>query len=122
MDNLNLNVTTDSMARCLVVLKNAEGPATAAQIAGKLNLGGSRETQRRRVRAILACLRKHGHWIIATLQDGCWLTMDKAMWTDYCEHKMIDAKRIIGEANRRKQSVLQDAAGQGLLFSPNKAF
>jgi hypothetical protein len=114
-----INVTIDLMARCLVVLQNAEGPATAAEIAGKLNLGGNRESNRRKVRAIIARLREHGHWIVATNQDGCWLTMDQSLWTDYCEHKMIDGKRLIGEASRRKQTVTRDASGQGLLFTPN---
>lgn len=116
MENHKPNVTTDHLARCLGVLKLAEGPATAAELAGKLALSGSRESQRRHIRAIITDLRLRGHWIIASNQDGYWLTTDKQLWTDYCEHKMIDAKRIIGEASRRKNSALQDESGQGLLF------
>jgi hypothetical protein len=116
----DITVTSELLARCLEVLKSAEGPALAAEIAGKLHLGGNHESKRRKIRAVIHELRNRGHWIIATLTDGCWLTMDKEMWTDYCEHKMIDGKRIIGEASRRKQSALKDAIGQGLLFFPNK--
>jgi len=91
-----------------------DGPATAAELAGKLALPGRRETGRRRVRATVADLRNRGHWIIATLAVGYWLTKDETMWKDYLEHRQIDAKRIIGEAYRRKLAA--GSSGQGLLF------
>lgn len=119
MDDLKPNVTTDQLARCLVILQNAEGPATAAEIAGKLNLGGNRESRRRHVREIIRELRRRSRWIIASLSGGYWLTRDESMWKDYLEHRAIDARRIIGEASRRKQEVTRDASGQHLLFENN---
>jgi len=107
-------ITTYLAARCLGVLEAADGPATAAELAGKLALTGRRESQRRRVRAIVRELRNRGHWIVATLAGGYWLTKDEAMWKDYNECRQIDAKRIIGEAYRRKQAA--GPGGQGLLF------
>ena len=118
MDNPKPNVTTDHLARCLVRLQNADGPATAAELAGMLALAGCRETRRRHVRAIIKDLRNRGHWIIATLTGGYWLTGDLAIWTDYLDGRAIDAKRIIGEASGRKRIVTADAQGQGLLFKP----
>jgi hypothetical protein len=114
-----INVTTELMARCLVVLQNAEGPATAAWIAGMLDLGGNHETKRRSVRAIIARLREHGHWIVGANPAGYQLTRDEAEWIKYTESRSIDGKRIIGEASRQKQAVIRDASGQGLLFTPN---
>lgn len=110
--------TTHLMSRCLTMLKTAEVPATAAELAGRLALPGSRETQRRHIRTVIAWLRNRGHWIVATLTGGYWLTRDEAMWKDYLEHRSIDGKRIIGEASRRKKIMLTDKSGQGILFAP----
>ncbi|MCE5184961.1 MAG: hypothetical protein LLF76_02405 [Planctomycetaceae bacterium] len=118
METPSPNVTTDLLARCLAVLRNAEGPVTAAEIAARVYLGGNRESRRRHVRAIIAELRCRGHWIVAANALGCWLTADETIWKDYLEHRTIDGRRIIGEASRRKKAVLVDAKGQALLFSP----
>jgi len=110
-------IEAEKLATVLTLLKAADEPMTAVRIARTLNLDGGHETQRRRVREIIQELRDRGHWIIATLQEGYWLTEDAEMWKDWCDKKMIDGKRIIGEASRRKKTAA-DAKGQGLLFNP----
>lgn len=112
-----VDVTSDEPARCLGVLKQAARPVVAADIACRLGLGGKRETQRRHVRAIVKRLREVGSMIVATLNGGYWLTDDEQLWKEYLEGRKIDAKRIIGEAHRRKKMVT-DNQGQGLLFQP----
>ena len=111
---IDLNVTTDQMQRCLSLLKKAEGILTAAELAARMRLNGNRETQRRRVRSILKKLRDGGEWIIG-FNEGCFLTDDEKVWKDYNEGRQIDAKKIIGEAAKRKKMVT-DNRGQGLLF------
>ncbi len=111
------NVTTFEAAGCLGLLKNANGPMVAAEIARVLGLGGKRETQRRHVRAIVKCLRDAGEWIVATLQGGYMVTDDADVWKDYNEGQQIDAKRILGVTGKRKK-IIADSAGQGLLFKP----
>ena len=110
------NVTADEAAKCLRVLQGAASPIVAAELARKLGLGGSRESRRRHVRAIVEHLRDKGSMVIATLQQGYWLTKDEQLWKDYLEGRQIDAKRILGETHKRKKLV--DATGQGLLFEP----
>lgn len=111
------NVTTDACAACLRILKAASEPMVAAELAAMMQLAGSRETQRRHVRAIVKHLRDNGSRIVATLTGGYWLTNDDGLWKDYLEGREIDAKRIIGEASRKKK-MLSDAKGQGMLFVP----
>ena len=106
-----------SPADCLGVLRCQAGPIVAADLAGKLGLEGSRETQRRKVRAMVKTLRDDGAMIVATTNAGYFLTKDKAMYQDYLDGKQIDAKRVLGETNRCKKNII-DATGQGLLFSP----
>jgi len=106
---------TDDIARLLRIFEQAEGPMTAVQIAGRLGLDGSIETQRRAVRAMVKELRDHGHWVIATLTDGYALTKNAAIWKDYSEGRAVDARRIFWELSDRKKQ-MQDH-GQGLLFS-----
>lgn len=87
----------------------------AAALAAALWLSGNRESQRRHVRAIVEHLRDNGSMIVATLQQGYWLTEDSQLWKDYLEGRQIDAKRVLGETHKRKR-MLADAKGQGLLF------
>jgi len=110
------NITTSEAADCLRILQSAAGWLTAVELARKLNLAGNRETCRRHVRAIIEHLRDNGSMIIATLQDGYFLTEDGELWKDYLDHRQIDAKRILGETHKRKKLV--DSKGQGLLFEP----
>lgn len=107
--------TRDDAARLLMRLRTARMPLTAVELAGMLALPGLRETKRRHVRAIVKSLRDSGEKIVATLDGGYWLTDDPATWKEYLEGRKIDAKRVIGESHRRQQMVT-DAAGQGLLF------
>ena len=109
------NVTAEEAARCLRVLEQAQRPMVAAELARSLHLGGSRESQRRHVRAIAEHLRDNGSMVVATLQQGYWLTEDQRLWKDYLEGRQIDAKRVLGETHKRKR-MLADAKGQGLLF------
>lgn len=108
-------VTSNSECqKCLKLLQSADGPLVAADIAARLHLSGSRETQRRRVRGIVQQLRDDGNWIVACGNSGYWLTQDARVWKDYQEGRKIDAKRIIGESHRKQMEV--DQCGQGLLF------
>ena len=106
---------TDDLIRLLRLFETADGPMTAVQIASKLRLEGSIETQRRTVRGWVKELRDRGFWVVATLADGYALTRDAGTWKDYSEHRTIDARRIFWEVNDRKKQ-MQDH-GQGLLFS-----
>ena len=106
---------TDDLARLLRVFETAEGPMTAVQIASKLRLEGSVETQRRTVRGWVKELRDRGFWIVATLVEGYALTKNPGIWKDYSEHRAIDARRIFWEVNDRKKQMSD--GNQGLLFS-----
>lgn len=110
------DATSDDAARCLMLLEQAAKPMTAAELATRMSLAGSRETQRRHVRAIIKRLRDTGAHIVATLQGGYCLTEDDDVWRDYQEGRKIDAKRVIGEAHRRQRQIGGD--GQMLMFAP----
>ncbi len=112
-------LTRDQAARTLEVLKAADEPITAADLARRLDLSGCRETQRRGVRALVKQLRDDGARIVATLTGGYWLTDDPAIWRDYLEGRKIDARRLIGQSSRRQRMAV-DADGQGLLFVPTE--
>lgn len=111
---MNELITTEQAGRCLGILKQATEPMVAAEIARRLGIGGSHETRRRYVREIIRELREGGSKIIATIQDGYWLTEDEGLWLAYNEHRAIDAKQILGETGRRKRMI--DGHGQGKLF------
>lgn len=111
------NITAVEAARCLRILKSADKPIVAADLARKLDLGGNRESQRRHIRAIIKHLRDNGSMIIATLWGGYFLTEDSQLWRDYLEGRQIDAKRILGETHKRKKMLIE-ANGQGVLFRP----
>jgi len=110
--------TTEENARCLEALEGAEAPMTAMQIAAWLRLTGSRETQRRRVRAIVEVLRNQGSMIVATQQYGYWLTDDAKIYADYLAGRQIDAKKVLGKTHKERKRMLTDRAGQGVLFGP----
>jgi len=112
------NVTTLEVARCLSILESADEPIVAAELAARLHLPGNRESQRRHIRAIIKQLRDNGSMIIATLQDGYFLTEDPQFYQDYLDGKQIDAKRILGETHRRKKMLTEVGSGQGVLFGP----
>jgi hypothetical protein len=113
-------IENEKLANALTLLKDASKPLPAAEMASRLGIEGGHETQRRRVREIIAELRNGGHWIVANFYDGYWLTADAAMWNEFCEKKMIDGKRMIGEAAKRKKAA-EVPAGQGRLFNLNPA-
>ena len=108
------NITTLEAARCLSLLETAAEPMVAAKLARRLRLAGSRETQRRHVRAVVKYLRDNGSHIVATLTGGYWLTENDEIWRDYLEGRQIDAKRILGETHKRKR--IAGSQGQGTLF------
>jgi biotin operon repressor len=110
-----INITTLEAANCLSLLKSAAEPMVAANLARKLLLSGSRETQRRHVRALIKHLRDNGSQIVATQWGGYLLTDDPVLWRDYLDGRQIDAKRILGETHKRKR-MLADSKGQGVLF------
>jgi len=101
------------------MLGAAAQPLVAAEMAQRLYLAGSRETQRRHVRALVRHLRDDcAAKIIATTQSGYWLTDDPGLWADYLEGRQIDAKRILAVTHKKKKSMLTDRSGQGFLFGP----
>ena len=110
--------TTGQAARLLQMLSGAAEPVTAASLAVRLGLGGNRESRRRQVREIVRQLRDDGVRIVATLQSGYWLTEDDEIWRLWNEQKMVDAKRVLAESNKRKKEATATAQGQGLLFMP----
>jgi len=112
-----VNVTSRQAADCLGMLRTVSGPIVASDLAQRLFLSGSRETQRRHVRAIVKQLRDDGHMIVATLQGGYALTKDAAIGREYLDGRQIDAKRILGKTHKEKR-MLADRLGQGLLFRP----
>ncbi len=109
-------ITTSNAAACLAILKAAEGPIVAADLAKRLGLASDRESQRRQVRAIVAHLRDQGEWISAKT-GGYQLTDDAALWAAYNAGRAIDGKRVIGQSHNRTKAAV-DSRGQGLLFQP----
>jgi biotin operon repressor len=96
------------------ILLNADKPLVAADLAQRLHLIGSRETQRRKVRALIKKLRDEGNWIIATIWEGYKLTKDFSEWREYNERCTIGAKRIFKEVSQKKEKA--KAAYQPTLF------
>jgi len=82
---------TDLDAKVLRILKTAADDITAAEIAYKLLLIGSRETKRRKIRAIVKRLREEGNWIVATLKGGYWLTADAELWFGFATYRRREA-------------------------------
>lgn len=108
---------TATAANCLYKLEQAEGPLTAWELARQLVLAGSRESQRRKVRAIIKDLRdNNGCRIVATHREGYWLTEDETIWRDYLAGRVIDAKRILAETHRRRRAL--NERRQMSLFKP----
>jgi len=103
--------------RCLHLLTSATVPIVAADLAEKIGLAGSRETQRRKVRAIICYLRENGSMIVADTNRGYFLTKDKKVYQDYLDGKQVAAKCVLGRTGKRKK-ILRDSQGQGLLFTP----
>ena len=110
-----VNVTSPQAARCLQILEQADRAVVAIELAERLGIGGNRETRRRHVRAIIEQLRETGAMVVATLQDGYFLTEDTSLWRNYLDGRQIDAKKILGQTHRKKR-MITDAKGQGLLF------
>ena len=102
---MTLLITTSEAARCLRILAEQAEPIVAADLAIRLGINGSRESQRRRVREIVRHLRENGSRIVATNREGYWLTEDDATWAEYNEGRSIDAKRILAEIYDRKKQL-----------------
>lgn len=115
------NVTTETAAAALAILKAAQRPMTAIEIAVRLDLSGKRETKRRKVRAIVKDLRDSGARIVASLEGGYWLTEDPQIWQQWNDGRQIEAKQILAETHRRKRQLLADKSGQRFLFAPAAA-
>ena len=108
-------VTVDQVAACLSLLAIESEARTAVSIAKQLGLGGSRETQRRHVRAIIEHLRDGGCKIIAAA-SGYWLTDDEKAWQEYQDSRQITAKHILGVTSKRKKESVRASSGQKTLF------
>jgi biotin operon repressor len=101
-------ISGPELSKAVSIFQQAAGPMTAIEIATKLGLEGCRESQRRRVRAIIEELRNKGWPIAANQKDGCWMAKNAAEWRQYLEGRKIDAKQQIGEAHRRKKCTYDD--------------
>lgn len=110
-------ITTCNAADCLAILKAAAEPIVAADLGRRLGLAGSRESQRRQVRAIITLLRDQGEWIVATTQGGYMLADDRREWDRYNARRANSGKRVIGQSHHRTKAAI-DSHGQGLLFQP----
>lgn len=111
------NFSSDMAAKCLQLIKEC-GPILAINLADKLGIVGERETQRRKIRAIVQHLRNDcGQMIVADLFCGYFLTSDLKVWQDYLDGRQIDAKKILGITHQQLKMVT-DSRGQGLLFVP----
>ncbi len=112
-----MKVTTSphQQSSLLHILQQAKASVSAIDLADKLQLAGTHETKRRKIRDLIQKLRDNGHWIVAS-QSGYWLTADPAIWKSYNEHRSIDAKIILKEISSRKQT--QRDIPQGMLFDP----
>jgi len=109
-------VTVDQAAECLSLLVIASGmPRTAASIARQLGLSGTRETQRRHVRAIIDHLRAGGCKVVGG-SCGYWLTDDEKTWRDYLDSRQIGAKAVLGVTGQRKRESVRHSSGQKPLF------
>jgi hypothetical protein len=116
MKNFSLH-TTNEVAQCLWLIKE-QGPILAIDIADKLGLAGTRETKRRRIRAIVQHLRNEcGEMIVADTMGGYFLTDDDLIWQGYLNGRQIIAKKVLGITHRQLKMVT-DNRGQGLLFLP----
>ncbi|MCK4958058.1 MAG: hypothetical protein KAT00_01630 [Planctomycetes bacterium] len=111
------NVEASDAARCLRILEVQAEPIVAAKLARQLHLVGTRETQRRHVRAIVQQLRDNGSMIVAVGSRGYYLTEDPDIWKQYLDGRQIEAKKVMGETHKRKK-IAADSKGQGLLFKP----
>ena len=109
------NITSDLAASCLAVLEAADAPLRAIAIARRLHLAGSRETQRRHVRAVVKLLRDKGCRIAASLHGGYFLAEEDDVWRAYLRSRQIDAKIVLGVTHKQNR-MLTTASGQGLLF------
>ena len=116
MKNFSIH-TTNEVAQCLRLIKE-QGPILAITIADKLGLAGTRETKRRRIRAIVQHLRNEcGTMIVANTMGGYFLTDDSLMWQGYLNGRQVDAKKLLGQTHK-KLKMVTDNKGQGLLFLP----
>ena len=107
--------TTEECTIVMHMLCTTDAPLTAAQIADKIGLAGCRETQRRRVRAIIKQLRDEGEWIVANNYDGYWLTEDRFIWHLYNKDRALSAKYLLGEVSHRQKAAADRK--QRMLFS-----
>lgn len=114
---IQLITTCQEIAECLEILRSANGPIVAADIAARLGLRGKRETQRRHVRKLIRQLREKGMQIVASLKDGYRLTEDMEVSKKYLEGRQNRAKHVLGETHKKKK-MLSDNNRQGLLFRP----
>jgi len=110
---------SEIVALALRKLRAAQEPLTAVKLAGLCGLDGSRETRRRKVRAIVKQLRDDGQQVVA---DGCgyFIAPTDRVWRDYLEGRKIDAKKIFAEIGKKKR--ITDGHGQSLLFNPMGGF
>ncbi len=110
-------ITTSNAAACLAILKAADAPIVAADLAKRLGLAGSRESRRRQVREIITHLRDQGEWIVGANPGGYRFTNDLIVWAEYNADRANNGKRVIGQSHNRNTAAV-DSRGQALLFQP----
>ena len=102
--------------RLLANLQDANKPITAIDLAERLELEGSRETQRRHVRILVRFLRHVGHKVCADSQAGYWLARYDGEWTKYLEAVRTRARFEFVSISKMSRAASDLATGQGKLF------
>ena len=106
--------------RALAILSNMTAPIRAIDLAERLGLAGGkskRESKRGRIRMIISYLRNQGHWIVANLQDGYWITGDPKTWNEYLSTQIFATKKRLGQTHKMQA----DTTGQGVFFDGGKS-
>lgn len=121
----------DAVLRAL--LGERGGPLSAVSLAERAGLHYGHETNRRRVREIVAELREQGRRICAGWKGksddsdgsdgtlGYWLARDDAEWQRYLESRRSNARFEFAIVRAVQRAAGEAASGQGRLFEGSRA-
>lgn len=109
--------SSDQAAKVLRLITDC-GPILAADLAIKIGLQGCRESNRRKIRAIVHYLKnENGNKIVSNFIDGYWIAADDKEWQASLDSLQIGAKKTLA-VTHKKLKMVTDGRGQGLLFVP----
>lgn len=114
-------VRDDRRKAILATLRTiTDRPVTAVELAERAGIAGEHETQRRRVRELVAELREAGHRVCAgsglEAECGMWLARDDAEWNAYLESRRNQLRFEFGDLRRAATAASERCNGQGTLF------